>query len=120
MENARERLTTVLQSELPEVEPPVVFPIVVANHAARVAGERLRRALTDGRILAEILYHAYQFYNYDLIMVFGDVLIEAEAMGSEFLYPEDDLPILSRPRWEKVEDAVQGLKEGFLLLVLPF
>lgn len=105
MENARERLTTVLRSELPEVRPPVVFPIVVANHAARIAGERLSSALTNGRVLTEILYHAYRLYNYDLIMVFGDVLIEAEAMGCVIEMGDDEPPALVRPAGEAARVA---------------
>lgn len=105
MENARERLTTVLQTELPVVRPPVVFPIVVANHAARVAGERLSRALTDGAILAELLDHAYRYYQYDLMMVFGDVLVEAEAMGCAVEMGDDEPPTLVRPAGEETQVA---------------
>ncbi len=83
----------------------MVFPIVVANHAARVAGERLIDALTDSRVLADVLYHAYRLYNYDLIMVFADVLVEAEAMGCEIEMADDEPPILARPAGKAAQVA---------------
>ncbi|MCL6466060.1 MAG: hypothetical protein K6T77_04790 [candidate division WOR-3 bacterium] len=103
MARAKERLRTVLQPDLSRVKPPLVFPIVVANHAAWVAGERLSRALTDSRILSAVLYQAYRLYNYDLIMVFADVLVEAEAMGCEIEMAEDEPPILVRAAGQRAQ-----------------
>lgn len=87
---------------------PSVFPIVVANHAAYLAGERLSRALTDPRTLAELLYNAYRFYGYDIIMVFADVLVEAEAMGCEIRMADDEPPVLERPAGERARVAERG------------
>ncbi len=103
MERARARLITVLQTAQSEAKPPLVFPIVVANHAARVAGERLSRTLTESRVLSAVLYQAYRLYNYDLIMVFADVLVEAEAMGCKIEMADDEPPVLVQAAGQRAQ-----------------
>ncbi len=76
---------------------PAVFPIVVANCAARLAGEKLYRVLTDAELLSAVLDHSYRLFDYDLVMVFADVLVEAEAMGCQIHIPEDEPPVLLTP-----------------------
>ncbi len=87
-------------------ERPVVFPMVVANHAARLEGFSVSEAVTQPDTLARVLYSAYRFYGYDLIMVFTDTMVEAEAMGAQVLIPEDDDPfLLEPPRVSRLESA---------------
>ncbi len=76
---------------------PAVFPIVVANCAARLAGERLSRVLTDPELLSSVLDHSYRRFDYDLAMVFADVLLEAEAMGCQIEILDDEPPVLLTP-----------------------
>jgi uroporphyrinogen decarboxylase len=84
----------------------VVFPMVVANHAARLEGFSISEAVTQPDVLARVLYSAYRFYGYDLLMVFSDTMVEAEAMGAQVLIPEDDDPfLLAPPRVSKLEPA---------------
>lgn len=94
----------MLRGEVPE--QPVVFPMVVANHAAHLDGYSVSEAVTDPDILARVLYSAYRFYKYDLVMVFTDTVVEAEAMGAEVIIPEDDDPfVLTPPRVSRLEPA---------------
>jgi len=87
-------------------ERPVVFPMVVANHAARLEGFSISEAVTQPDVLARVLYSAYRFYGYDLVMVFTDTMVEAEAMGAQVLIPEDEDPfMLEPPRVSKLEPA---------------
>ena len=98
------RFAALLRGEKPE--RPVVFPMVVANHAARLEGYSISEAVTQADVLARVLYSAYRFYGYDLIMVFSDTMVEAEAMGTQVLIPEDDDPfMLEPPRVSKLEPA---------------
>jgi uroporphyrinogen decarboxylase len=84
--------------------------MVVANHAAHLDGYSVSEAVTDPEILARVLYSAYRFYGYDLIMVFTDTVVEAEAMGAEVLIPEDDDPfVLTPPRVSRLEPADPAL-----------
>lgn len=87
-------------------DSPVVFPMVVANHAARLEGFTISEAVTQPDVLARVLYSAYRFYGYDLVMVFADTMVEAEAMGAQVLIPEDDDPfVLEPPRVSRLEPA---------------
>ena len=80
--------------------------MVVANHAARIEGYSISEAVTQPDVLARVLYSAYRFYGYDLVMVFSDTMVEAEAMGAQVLIPEDDDPfLLEPPRVSKLESA---------------
>jgi uroporphyrinogen decarboxylase len=69
---------------------PPVFPMVVADHAARIAGVKVSRAATDPAVLAEVLAAAQRRYGYDAVLVFADTVVEAEAMGAAVELPEDD------------------------------
>jgi len=98
------RFAALLRGERPD--RPVVFPMVVANHAARLEGYSISEAVTQPDTLARVLYAAYRFYGYDLVMVFTDTVVEAEAMGAQILIPEDDDPfLLEPPRVSKLEPA---------------
>jgi uroporphyrinogen decarboxylase len=80
--------------------------MVMANHAARLEGFSISEAVTQPDALARVLYSAYRFYEYDLIMVFSDTMVEAEAMGAQVLIPEDDDPfLLEPPRVSRLEPA---------------
>ncbi len=80
--------------------------MVVANHAARLEGYSISEAVTQPDTLARVLYAAYRFYGYDLVMVFSDTMVEAEAMGAQVLIPDDDDPfLLEPPRVSKLEPA---------------
>ena len=80
--------------------------MVVANHAARLEGYSISEAVTQPDTLARVLYSAYQFYGYDLIMVFSDTMVEAGAMGAQVLIPDDDDPfLLEPPRVSRLEPA---------------
>jgi len=92
--------------------------MVVANHAARLEGFSISEAVTQPDTLARVLYSAYRFYGYDLVMVFSDTMVEAEAMGAQVLIPEDDDPfLLEPPRVSKLEPA-NPKKDGRMPVVL--
>uniref|UniRef100_A0A7V3UYZ2 Uroporphyrinogen decarboxylase (URO-D) domain-containing protein n=1 Tax=candidate division WOR-3 bacterium TaxID=2052148 RepID=A0A7V3UYZ2_UNCW3 len=109
MNSAKSRVIKLLKQTsaqlIAEHTQPVVFPIVVANYAARAIGEKLSRLLTDPEVLSYALYELYQRFNYDLIMVFTDVLIEAEAMGSKIEILADEPPLLIQPAGENCRIA---------------
>lgn len=84
---------------------PLGFPMVVANYAARIGGEKLNRVITNPEVLSSVLYGCYELFGYDLIMVFTDVLVEAEAMGCRIELPDDEPPVLINPAREKARLA---------------
>lgn len=84
-----------------------VMPLVT-SHAAVVKGMKLRDYYTNGENMARAQIAAFEKYGHDAISIFSEVGIIAEAMGSEFEYPENDLPIQRVPALEKMD--VEELK----------
>jgi len=115
--SAKVRVKQLLGEDSVRVLPPVVFPMVVANYAARLAGEKLCRVIGDAEILSRVLFSSYQIFGYDLIMVFSDVLVEAEAMGCRVGVQEDEPPILERPAGENAHLA-DPQRDGRMPVVL--
>jgi len=115
----RERFGLLVINE-PQDRVPV-FPLVTA-HAARVAGISVRDYYTDGAAMARSQLVAQETYGIDFISFFSEVGLVAEALGSQFDYPEDDLPLLTRPKWPglvELDDAlVDPLKDGRLRVYL--
>ena len=79
-----------------------IIPLVT-SHAARVKGIKLRDYYTSGESMARAQITAYELYGHDAISIFSEVGIIAEAMGSEFAYPDDDLPVLRNPVLSRVD-----------------
>jgi uroporphyrinogen decarboxylase len=95
----RERLFELFR-ENPE---PLVFPMVVADHAAKLARRKLSKVVTSGELLAKVLLKAHQTYDSDAILVFADTTVEAEALGCEVRIPDNDNPLLvSSPGMNKL------------------
>jgi len=115
----RERFGLLVIDE-PQDRVPV-FPLVT-GHAARLAGIPVRDYYTDGSAMARSQLVAQELYGTDFISVFSEVGVVAEALGSRFDYPEDDLPLLAEPKWRELaelDDAlVNPLKDGRLRVYL--
>lgn len=92
----RERFGLLVIDE-PQDRIPV-FPIVT-SHAAAVAGVKLSDYCTDGRQMARSQILAQERYGHDFISIFSEVGIVAEALGAQFVYPDDDLPKLKQTRF---------------------
>jgi uroporphyrinogen decarboxylase len=76
------------------------MPLITA-HAAKVKGMKLKDYYTNGENMARAQIAAIEKYRHDAISIFSEVGIIAEAMGTEFEYPENDLPIQRIPALEK-------------------
>jgi len=115
----RERFGLLVIDE-PQDRVPI-FPLVTA-HAARVAGIPVREYYTDGAAMARSQLVAQETYGIDFISFFSEVGLVAEALGSQYVYPEDDLPLLTRPKWTdltKVDDRlVDPVRDGRLRVYL--
>jgi uroporphyrinogen decarboxylase len=115
----RERFGLLVIDE-PQDRVPV-FPLVTA-HAARVAGITVRDYYTDGAAMARSQLVAQETYGIDFISFFSEVGLVAEALGSHFDYPEDDLPLLAKPKWSGLAELdgalVDPLKDGRLRVYL--
>jgi uroporphyrinogen decarboxylase len=70
---------------------------LILNHAARVRGVKVGQYNRNGRLMGECHAAAYRRYGHDMIAIFSDTAIIAEAMGTEPYCPEDDVPRVERP-----------------------
>ncbi len=77
-----------------------IMPLVT-SHAATVKDMKLRDYYTNGENMARAQIAALEKYGHDAISIFSEVGIIAEAMGSVFEYPENDLPIQRVPALKK-------------------
>jgi len=93
-------------SEIPAV------PLIVGDHAACISGLSLKEICKSGKKLAYALEQAFLIYNHDLVIVFSDVTVEAEAMGVVLNFPEHDHPhIIEYPEIVKIQPK-NPLKDG--------
>jgi uroporphyrinogen decarboxylase len=107
--NPRERFGLLVIDEKPD--RCNIIPLIT-SHAAAVTGISLKDYYTNGTAMAKAQIAAIEEYGHDAISIFSEVGIIAEAMGSEFIYPDDDLPVLKKP-------ALTGLKQTMDCLRQP-
>ncbi|MDR3671068.1 MAG: uroporphyrinogen decarboxylase family protein [Holophaga sp.] len=70
---------------------------IVGNTAARVIGVKVSAFRGDGGLMAQAQTAAYRRFGYDTIRVFTDLYTQAEAMGAQIRYPEDETAFLEAP-----------------------
>ena len=116
MESASRRFAALLGGDPPE--HTVVFPMVVADHAAHIAGRKVPDVVHDAEALATVLYDAWSEYGYDMVMVFADTVVEAEAMGAEVEFPEDDNAFIVTPPAPDRLHVSDPLKDGRVPVML--
>jgi uroporphyrinogen decarboxylase len=92
--NARERWRLLLIDEPPDRIP--AFPLVTSR-AAAAGGVSVGKYCADAEAMAQSHLAALEAFGVDGVSLFSDVGIVAEALGSEFVKPEGDIPSLSRP-----------------------
>jgi uroporphyrinogen decarboxylase len=104
----KERLGAFLTGQPLDRVP--VIPLVL-NQAARVAGIDVRDHARNGALMGQAHVAAYRTYHQDMITVFTDTAVLAEAMGTKLHYPADDVarvdvPVVQQPSdVDKVLDA---------------
>lgn len=103
--NSRERFGLLVIDEKPD--RCNIIPLIT-SHAAMVADIKLKKYYTNGETMAKAQIAALEEYGHDAISIFSEVGIIAEAMGSEFFYPNNDLPVLKKPALSKV--GIEELK----------
>ncbi len=84
-----------------------IMPLIT-SHAATLKDMKLKDYYTNGENMARAQIAALETYGHDAISIFSEVGIIAEAMGSEFEYPENDLPVQRMPALmnKDIEDII--------------
>jgi uroporphyrinogen decarboxylase len=70
---------------------------IIGNTAARVIGVRTSEIRGTAELLARAHAAAYRTFHYDVIRVFTDLYIQAEAMGAKVRVPDDETAYLHEP-----------------------
>jgi uroporphyrinogen decarboxylase len=79
---------------------------LILNHAAHAAGMTVSEAGRTGESLGRAHAAAYRKYGQDLITIFSDTSLIAEAMGTGLYYTEDDAPRVQTPRVHSMQEAM--------------
>jgi uroporphyrinogen decarboxylase len=78
---------------------------LILNHAARVLGVTVREFATDGEVMGRANVAAWRRYGQDLITIFTDTALLAEALGTRLAFPEDDAARVQTPAVLDPSDA---------------
>jgi len=100
-----ERLTAYAQGK--DIDRLPCVPIV-GNGAARVTGDKVSEIRGNGPLLAKAQIEAYRRFGYDVVRVFTDLYVMAEAMGAHVHCPEDETAYLVGPAITD-ESAIEDL-----------
>ncbi len=99
--NALERMRRRLAGE--PVDRPPNFDIMM-QFAAHHIGEPLSRYYQDHRVLGEANLAMLEAFELDIVQAISDPYREAADLGLEVVFPEDDLPLATRPLLADPED----------------
>ena len=82
---------------------------IIGNTSARVLGVKVSEFRGNGRLIADAQIAAYRRFGYDVIRIFTDLYTQAEAMGAQVHYPDDETAYLSAPAITDV-DQISSLQ----------
>jgi len=105
--------------ELKEPDRVPVFPSVVA-HAAKIYGISYKAFCTNSDNLAYASINNSKKYDFDGIFIQADGWTEAEAVGVELIYPEDNPPSGKAPIINKKSDLKKlGIPDPYKTARMP-
>lgn len=87
-----------------------VFPIVGADHCAHLLNINFSEVAYSGRKLAKVIESGYDLYRYDMVLVFSDPYVEAQAMGCQLEFTP--YPTLVTTRTDKKIDRTPVIIEA--------
>ncbi len=61
--------------------------MVCADHCARLLNMNFPEVINDGNKLAQVLEYGLKTYQYDMVLVFTDPYVEAQALGCPIAFP---------------------------------
>lgn len=81
--------------------------MVCADHGAYLLNLEFKEVAEDGKKLAQVIQHCYELYRYDMVLVFSDPYVEAQAMGCPVIL--DPYPTLLGPAAKPSTDRTQEI-----------
>jgi uroporphyrinogen decarboxylase len=103
----KERFETALKMEMPDRVPVFYQHLGGARWVLSSVGKTIHEGFSDPDIFAEICLETRRLFGYDNVMAgWGDILVEAHALGTEWRFPEKDYyPRPSKYAVQNPEDA---------------
>jgi uroporphyrinogen decarboxylase len=98
----KERIGAFLQGK--PMDRLVCAPLIL-NHAAHVLGVKVIEHAKSGETMGKAHVAAFRKYGQDMITLFSDTALLAEAMGTKLYYPEDDAPRFDEPAVKIASDV---------------
>ncbi len=99
--NSLKRVQSVvrfLQADRPPVIPEVVGVTATLNGVAP------REYAKSGEVIAQCQLSAQKMIGYDCLFAVADLCVEAEALGSTVVFPDDNYPYVTEPRIRDFSD----------------
>ncbi|BBB90536.1 MAG TPA: uroporphyrinogen decarboxylase family protein [Methylomusa anaerophila] len=96
-----ERLTAYNKNEAVDRLPCIPS---VGNGAARVIGAKISQFRNNGALIAKAQVESYKLFQYDVVRIFTDLYVQAEAMGAKVMYPLDETAHLESPAIKDIAD----------------
>lgn len=89
--NSRERFFAALKMETPDRVPVFYQQLGGARHVLQASGLTMRDGFHDPEVFAKIALKTHELFGYDNVMIgWGDLLTEAQALGTKWKFPERD------------------------------
>ena len=94
-----------MKSKITEFFKAHEIPVVplVGIHTAQVMKIDVQKALADGSLMAEAELRALEYYNYDSVLTFMDLTLEAEALGCKIQYHTGTVPSVKKVLFRDLE-----------------
>ncbi len=118
---AKERIVYAIEKK--PVDKIPVFPTLHHN-STRLLEIKIKDFAENEHIMAKCLLNAQRYYGYDGIEVGVDAVIEAEALGSKTIHPDNEPPsvidfILKKKKdIKKIKKIANPLKDGRMPVVI--
>lgn len=100
----KERFLAFLQGQ--PIDRLLCVPLIL-NHANRAAGLTVAQTCKDGPALGKAHADCYRKYGQDMITLFTDTSLIAEAMGTKLKYFDDDPPRVEEPIVQSPDDVAK-------------
>ena len=95
----RQRVSAAFKKTFTDQEIPIdriaAYPIM-GQCNAQLIGASIREFLLDPKIFVKAQVASYERFKPDIIVMQGDLLMDAEAMGNELKFPEDSMCISTK------------------------
>ncbi|MGB3340259.1 MAG: uroporphyrinogen decarboxylase family protein [bacterium] len=91
-----------------------VFPIVCVDHCTHLTRTTFADVACDGEKIAQVLEYGYNLYEYDMVLLFVDAYVEAQALGCPVSF--DPYATLVGPRSDQAFDRTGEVIKAAQLL----